>query len=356
MRNIYLKINELLHAGSGLVIATVTGASGSTPQKPGSSAIFRNGELIDGTVGGGVAEGRVQEASLKCSMSGKSRYLQILLNSDISNKEEAICGGELTVLLDANPANHHQVFRMMSKSLAEREAGVLITMVTAFAEEHVLVNRYWMTNNQHPAIPGSFLESIMPEVNRLLATYGTDEYLEMKLTISGEEPSSTFYLEPVFPPPKLIIAGAGHIGKALSVMGRFLDFEVTVIDDRREFANSSNLPDADHTIVGDIGAIIAETVKDKDTYIVIVTRGHNDDAKALKACIGSGAFYIGMIGSKAKVAKMKADFLSNNWADEEEWAHVHTPVGIDIRSKTVQEIAVSIAAELVLVKNNKVKR
>jgi xanthine dehydrogenase accessory factor len=178
-----------------------------------------------------------------------------------------------------------------------------------------------------------------------------DDFRKILLSIPGEEPESLFLLEPVFTIPKLIIAGAGHIGKALSHLGRLLDFEVTVIDNREEYACSENLPDASKIIVKDIGLAISEIQKDKDSYIVIVTRGHNDDAEALKACINSDAGYVGMIGSRAKIAKMKAEFLANSITTEKSWERIYTPVGIDINSKTVEEIAVSIAAQLVKVRN-----
>ena len=88
-----------------------------------------------------------------------------------------------------------------------------------------------------------------------------------------------------------------------------LDFEVTVIDDRSEYANSENIPEADHIIVKNIGEAIQELKKSNDTYVVIVTRGHKDDAAALKPCIGSDLAYIGMIGSKNKIAAMRVRFF-----------------------------------------------
>ena len=143
------------------------------------------------------------------------------------------------------------------------------------------------------------------------------DYRELELTIPGEEPSSVFFLEPVFPPSNLVIAGAGHIGKALAHIGSMLNFEVTVIDDRAEYANSENIPDADHIIVKDIGEAMKELKKGDDTYVVIVTRGHKDDAAALKHCIGTDLAYTGMIGSKNKVAAMQKSFIENGWASVE---------------------------------------
>jgi xanthine dehydrogenase accessory factor len=130
-----------------------------------------------------------------------------------------------------------------------------------------------------------------------------------------------------------------------------LEYEVIVIDDRSEFANTRNLPDADKIVVNDIGTTLKSLNKHNDTYIVIVTRGHKDDAEALKACIGSGAGYIGMIGSRNKVATMRREFIDNGWATEAQFDLIHAPIGLDIKSKTVQEIAVSIAAEIIQVRN-----
>ncbi len=351
MRNIYLELLETEDAGHNIVLATVTGTIGSTPQKPGSSAVFKNDRLISGTVGGGVVEGKVKEAAKSCSLSGESRFLHFYLNNDISNKEEAICGGEIYILVDANPGIHMPVFLEMQKSAENREPGVLITLIARYKDDHVDIDRYWMTGHNMPPIPDRFRGQVEPEAKRIIARRSRDGIVQMEPGRPGEDPSSLFFFEPVFPMPQLIIAGAGHIGKALSHLAGLLDFEVTVIDDRADFANPANLPDADHIIVKDIGEAMTEAVKSSDTFFVIVTRGHNDDANALKPCIGSGAAYVGMIGSKGKVARMKAEFIEKKWASEEQWNRIHTPIGLEIKSKTVEEIAISIAAELIQVKN-----
>ena len=353
MKNIYRDFLEKEKVNKGLVIATVAESTGSTPQKPGSSALFDGRGMISGTVGGGVVEGQVQEAAKKCSSSGESALLHFTLGNDIANKYEAICGGRISVLVDANPRAHLPVFQNAQKSISENTSGVLITMVTPLRETTVLINRYWMSSLNRPQIPAGFMEKIEPVVIEMLNSHVQGDYRKLEIQLPGEEPSSFFFLELLLPPERLIIAGAGHIGKALSHFGRMLDFEVTVIDDREEFANTGNLPDADHIIVKDIGQAMDEAIKDKKTYIVIVTRGHHNDAEALKPCIGSDVAYIGMIGSRAKTAKMRDEFIKNKWASEIQWDRIYTPIGLEIGSKTVEEIAVSIAAQLVLIRNNK---
>ncbi|HZY26553.1 MAG TPA: XdhC family protein [Bacteroidales bacterium] len=353
MKNIYLQVIEHQFDNAPLVLATVTRTKGSTPQKPGSSALFGKRGLIFGTVGGGVVEGRVAKLAQSALKSKKSAHCQFNLANDISFKDEAICGGQITVLIDANIRNHLSVFEQIKVSYEKRTPGVLITMVTQYSEDTVLINRYWMTSEYKPEMPVEFLSGIEPVVTKMLSERNSSDYRELELSIPGEEPSSLFFLEAVFPPEKLIIAGSGHIGKALAHLGAMIDFEVTVIDDRPEYANIENIPEADHIIVNNIGKTLEELNKSEDTFVVIVTRGHKDDAEALKPCIGSGLAYTGMIGSKSKIASMKSSFIDNGWATIKEWDSIYTPIGLEINSKTVKEIAISIAAQLILVRNSK---
>lgn len=350
MKNMYLQLLGLQSGHSDLVLATVTGTKGSTPQKPGSSAIFSKDGLIAGTVGGGIVESRVEKLAITAAESGNSGHFTFNLNNDISNKEEAICGGEIKILIDARPFNAFEVLKQLKDSVDNHIPGVLVTMVNRFSEETVLINRYWMTEKLTPEMPQVFIEKLRPVIFDMIAGEAS-AYTETEISVPDEEPVSKFFLEAIFPAPKLVIAGAGHIGKVLARLGDMLDFEVTVIDDRKEFVNSGNIPGASHVMVMDIGEAMQQLKKGNDTYVVIVTRGHKDDAAALRPCLGSGLAYTGMIGSKTKIASMKADFIGNGWATPEQWDEIYTPIGLDIKSKTVEEIAVSIAAQLILVKN-----
>jgi xanthine dehydrogenase accessory factor len=353
MKNIYLQIPDLQSADSPLVLATVTRTRGSTPQKPGSSALFGSKGLISGTVGGGVVEGKVQKLATDAVLSGNCDLSRFNLANDISDTEEAICGGEISVLTDANLGNSLEVFEELKQSLAKRISGVLITKVTPVTETKVMISRYWISENVNPSIPDDVLSRIEPEVKKLISDKNPSGFSELEIGSAGEEQSSLVYLQPLFPPDQLIIAGAGHIGRALAHLGSLLDFEVTVIDDRNEFANTTNITDADHIIVKDIGEAMQELEKGENTYVVIVTRGHKDDASALRPCIGKDLAYTGMIGSKNKISAMRISFIEKGWSTYDQWDKIHAPVGLAIKSQTVEEIAVSIAAELVLVRNSK---
>jgi xanthine dehydrogenase accessory factor len=352
MKNFYLQILKNPQNIHDLVLATVIGTKGSTPQIEGSSALFSTSGLICGTIGGGVVEGKVQEIAKKSAVSKKSGSYFFQLDNSAPDGEDALCGGNITILLDSDLSKHIAVFEEIKHSFGSGTPGVLITAVTGI-EEKTVINRYWMTDSINPSLPRDLMVLIGQEIADLFLSLRQDDFRKIEITLPGEENYSAVFLEPVIPPFRLIIAGAGHIGKALSKIGQMLDFEVTVIDDRPEFANADNLQSADHIITGDIGKAIGRLEKRDDTYIVIVTRGHKDDANALRACITSEAAYIGMIGSRNKVALMHNDFVANSWATEEQWSRIFAPVGLDIKSKTVEEIAISIAAQLVQVKNLK---
>jgi xanthine dehydrogenase accessory factor len=308
---------------------------------------------MSGTVGGGVVEGRVGVKALEAINSKRSGHYTFNLYNDISDTEEAICGGEISVLIDADPGSSKMVFGQIRKSLQERIPGVLITLADISDESAILITRYWLNNSSVPDLKKEFLEIIRPVAEEMIASGNSYDYREIKLSLPENEPSVLVFLEPLFPAEHLVIAGAGHIGRALAHLGSLLGFEVTVIDDRAEYACRENIPDADHIIVKDIGTAMAEMKKGEGTFVVIVTRGHKDDAEALKPCIGSQLAYTGMIGSRKKVATMKESFLVKGFATREQWDQIHTPIGLDIGSQTVEEIAVSIAAQLIQVRNGR---
>ena len=162
------------------------------------------------------------------------------------------------------------------------------------------------------------------------------------------------FTEPIQPRYTLLIAGAGHVGQALGHLGKWLDFNIVIVDDRADFASQARLPEADQIIIGDIGEELQKYPIDHLTYVIIVTRGHNHDEEALHSVVESDAGYIGMIGSRRKV-KLIFDDLIELGVSAERLARVYAPIGLAIHSKTVPEIAVSIAAQLIQVRNSQKK-
>lgn len=150
---------------------------------------------------------------------------------------------------------------------------------------------------------------------------------------------------------RLVIVGGGHVGGELYQVADFLGMDIWMLDDREEFCNSEKYPHASKHIVGDIGEEMSKLQIDEYTYIVIVSRGHRGDKDALRACIGRGAKYIGMIGSRKKIIETNKELMEEG-ISKEELQKVFSPVGLDISCGTPKEIAVGIIAEILKEKNN----
>ncbi len=343
MKNIFSILSDELEKDVPLAIATIVGTKGSTPQVQGASAIFSTYGLIAGTLGGGILEAEAQKKADQAIREGISILYESGLDAGISDAESAICGGKAVILIDASPHKHLNVYKSLKTSLDKRQPGVLVTIIDKKSEGKTVINRYWTGQDVSDTSVDPAIIKYQEEINACLAE--NKAYYQDSL-----------FIEPVFPYTQLIIAGAGHIGQAVSHLSSLLGFEVTVIDDRPEFCNKEKCPDADHLIIDKIGKAVHDIPKTQDTYIVIVTRGHKYDADVLRQCLDTDVAYIGMIGSRRKIRLMREKFLDEGWAIPSQFDRVHAPIGIEIGSQTVQEIAVSICAQLVLVRSQKTGR
>lgn len=151
---------------------------------------------------------------------------------------------------------------------------------------------------------------------------------------------------------KLVILGGGHVGKEVAHLGHFLDFEVTVVDDRAEFVTKETIPEADHLYCHEFDTVEEILPKESNVFYVVVTRGHAADRVCVSKILKKDFSYLGMIGSKLKVAKT-LELLKKDGFSEEQLKKIHAPIGLKIGARTPSEIAVSIAAELIWEKNRK---
>jgi xanthine dehydrogenase accessory factor len=160
------------------------------------------------------------------------------------------------------------------------------------------------------------------------------------------------YIEPIEPSPELYIIGAGHVGYHLARLAADVGFRVHIVDDREKFANAERFPTAVEVVVDDIPVWIDRSNLPPHAYAVIVTRGHTNDLEAMRVLAPRELRYLGLIGSRAKVARIYEALVDDRMLPEA-LARVHAPIGLDIGAVTPQEIAVSILAELIAVKHGK---
>lgn len=158
------------------------------------------------------------------------------------------------------------------------------------------------------------------------------------------------FIEPFIEKKHLVICGAGHIALPLSVIAKILDYTVTIIDNRRSFANTKRFPHVDKIIVGNHASKLSQIPIDHNTNIMIMTQGHEFDFECVKAVVRSKAGYLGVISSKPK-RNMLFKLLKRTRVPDKLIKNIHIPAGIDIGGQTPEEIAVSISAELVAENN-----
>jgi len=341
--DIYRTIARMCGRGAGFAVALVLKAEGSTPCKPGArAAIDAAGSVRRGTIGGGKVEAEAQRRAVEAVRTGRPVVFDFNLEGDAVRGGRPICGGTMRVLVDPTAARHIAAYAAAAEARECRARGVLVTTVRGPDARDV-------------ALEFLVEEAITPELGfpGAEAVRAALEREETGLFVSGSAPGAErleVFVEPLSPGPLLVIVGGGHIGQALAVQSGLVGFDVTVIDDRPEFTDPDLFPEGATVRCGRPGEEVGGLPLGADAYVVIVTRGHEQDAEALAACIRRPAAYVGMIGSRRKVALMRKHFIESGRATEAEFGRVYAPVGLDIGAVTVPEIAAGIVAQLIAVR------
>lgn len=257
----------------------------------------------------------------------------------------------------ASQSNNHPdaIYRYIPKLLENGESGVVVTVirikgsVPRHAGSKMLVTA---TGDTIGTIGGGKLEADAiqtaetllnaPEV--MVRTHQLDE--EEGMLCGGEV---EMLYEPVGGAENLYIFGGGHVGQALAELTLPLGFQVTVIDDRPDYAVPERYPSGVNLLVDEFDSAMNRLSLDEKSYAVIVTYQHAHDGDILERCVGYPMKYIGMIGSQRKVNKTLQN-LEERGISRESLQKVHSPVGLDIGAETPHEIAVSISAELIAVR------
>jgi xanthine dehydrogenase accessory factor len=157
------------------------------------------------------------------------------------------------------------------------------------------------------------------------------------------------FIEPITPPARLLILGAGHVGRALAHLAKWMGYHVVVTDDRADLCTRDFIPDADEFVVGPMAEAMSQLRIDQRTYVACVTRGYLFDVDALPVLLDTPAPYIGVIGSRRRWT-MALRGLRDQGVSDESLARVRAPIGLEIEAETPEEIAVSIMAEIVMLR------
>jgi xanthine dehydrogenase accessory factor len=342
MREVLQYLTSALAAGREVLACQVVETRGSTPQKAGALMVVEPDGRQVGTLGGGCVEAEVKQRAIHRLGSDGSELHAFVLDHDHAWADGLVCGGKMTIVVSAlrgqGAAEYFQEMRAQLESGKGFTEAVAIDVARCGA--HAVGSRFlfdsegrFLTGWPERAAPACVIEQVAPISDRPKAA--------SRVGVA---------VLPTLPRIRLLIIGAGHVGQAVAELAARADFDVWVIDDRRQYANNERFPSVSRIIVGAFDATLPALEVTPHTFALIVTRGHGHDQEALDHLARTPAAYVGLIGSRRKIRLIFDSLLEQGLAPEA-LDRVTAPVGLQIGSQSVFEIAVSIVAELIARRN-----
>jgi len=327
-----------------VVLATVVEIAGSVPREVGAKLLVNAQGESWGTIGGGAGEAKVIRQAREVMQTGQPELVEIDLSGNPLRDTQGVCGGKMRVWLARWQGE--EAIALIQTILTTLQAGKSLTLVTPYDAAAI------------PYVLEKVLESV-PENSSLSGAPRPSNSFEKRLgNYSKNSLENHFenhlknsFIETLQPAPTLLIIGAGHCGIQLAKVAHLLDFQVMVQDDRTDWANPTHYPMADRIFTDSVDAAIATLTHHPQLYVALLTRGFQYDVQALTALVKRplACTYIGMIGSQKRVRQVLAAM------DSPPIPTLHAPIGLNIGALTPAEIAVSIAAQLVMVRRGKTR-
>jgi len=335
---------RLLDAGEDLVVASILSRTGSAPRIAGTKMLIRANRDIFGTIGGGLVEARVQEAARDTFKSGEPSLFAFDMSGLNAADMDMICGGQVEVLLEpiAASKDNRTFFHAWYEALDAGRDCRMVTPLTNNSRSDAMPERCLLHGNGICFGPVPLPEELRRDL--LQPTEGRRHAIIV--TVDQKE----YFVEPCTVPTTLFLFGAGHVSQPTAALGAMVGFRTVVLDDREAFANRERFPQADDVrVLTSFDSCIDKLPIDRNSYVVIVSRGHRHDQDLLRQALGTDAAYVGMIGSLSKRDKIYRNLLAEGFT-QQALDKVYSPIGLNIGAETPAEIAVSIIGELVRVR------
>ncbi len=329
MRTLFETLKNSLKQGKNSVLCSIIASSGSTPRGSGAKMLVFEDGSICGTIGGGAVEYRAICLARDIHKSKISQTEHYLLHKNDVADIGMICGGDVTVyfrLFRADCENDVILSEKLYNAVCGCDDVWLITEISEGKAGNI--GTYDKKN-------GLFFEG-----------HSEDEFLPYikKQSVLVKD---RFFVEPLVQSGFVYIFGGGHVSQQLVPVIAKLGFRPVIVEDREKFTDPGLFDGVYKTIEADFSKLEESVLVKPEDYIVIMTRGHMADFDALEFALKTPASYIGLIGSKKKMAstlqRLRADGI-----DESQFSRIHNPIGIEIKAETPEEIAISIAAQLIL--------
>jgi xanthine dehydrogenase accessory factor len=338
-------VDEQLAAGSPLVLISIISLQGSTPRHDGTKMVVGADGKSYGTIGGSLIEAAAIKEAKKVLAAGKSG----LFSYDLTGKDAAdpsmICGGTAELLLDyLAPSDEHKNFaRQWRDAIQQGKDFYIITHLKNRGANTEVTSHAILYADYTTPTKTSLTEADIAKLRTELHNVSKSAVLsfgDVLIMVDRVRKLKTVYC-----------FGAGHVAVPTARLAALVGFRVVVLDDRQEYANAERFPEAHEIrVVKDFDRALDGLDIDADSYIVIITRGHQYDRQVLEQSLKTKAGYIGMISSQRKRQTIYEALMTEGVTKERlDW--VHSPIGLDIGGETPEEIAVSVVAELISVRS-----
>ncbi|MBO4902866.1 MAG: XdhC family protein [Lachnospiraceae bacterium] len=334
MRELFRKLHDMIRAGEDVVLVTIVATSGSVPRGSGARMLVTKQGRLCGTIGGGAIEYESIAVAGKVLSERMSRSEYFSLHKNDVADIGMICGGDANVFFRfcaGKDAGILQMCDLIETLFAKHSECFLITETTEMADGAIAAR----------SADGRFAGDDLPDAV-------LKQLPEQPQTFSYQD--RTFYVEKIVRPGCVYIFGGGHIARELVPVLARCDFACVVVEDREDYADAALFDHLAETVCLPVDEMSPVTEKiTKDDFVCIMTRGHRNDYRAMFEALKTPACYIGVIGSRSKIADTRARLMEDGYT-EAEIDRITAPIGLPIQSKTPAEIAVSIAAQLILVR------
>ncbi|MBW1765689.1 MAG: XdhC family protein [Deltaproteobacteria bacterium] len=346
MTEIYKRLYQELSSGYPAIMASIIRQTGSSPRSLGSKFVVCHDGSLVGSIGGGKLEAQVIEAGNNLLGRDVALVMEIRMTGREAAGTDMICGGNIEVLVQGiTPANArvYKVLGALLQLIDKKEQGILAMGPLPLSGQEDEMGILLFQPEAEPV--GSIgedkmvLDQISSSAKKILSS-------NMTSILSIGTGDRSMLLEPLYSRPTAIVFGGGHISLHLVSLLDNVDFRVVVVDDRFEFANRDRFPRADQVIASDFEECFKQMEFDPETYCVIVTRGHLHDKVVLENILPRTTGYVGMIGSRNKRDTIYKALMGQGFSLEQ-LEKVSSPIGLAIGAETPEEIALSVAAEMV---------
>jgi xanthine dehydrogenase accessory factor len=341
MKTIFHELVDLLAHNQSFVLATVVNRSGSAPRAMGARMAALPDGTLRGTIGGGLLEAQILKVVPQVFEARRPLTQEFkMTGKGFSATPEMICGGRAEVLVEYVDAGDRAQLKFYQELCAAAETGQPVCLVTALPTAEGEVGHGLLKADG--GVVGAGASLVNGALAQDLAGAVSRHSAELVVHAQGR-----FLVEPINDQGTVFIFGAGHIGQQLAPLCNLVGFKTVVVDDRPQFANREVFDTADQVIALPSFAQALQGLElDRNSYVVIVTRGHVDDKVVLAQVLKTPAGYIGMIGSRRKRDTVYQALLADGFTAQDV-GRVSSPIGLPIGGETPEEIAISIVAEMI---------